>query len=106
MSNQVRYSPGFCKRILDFLHAEFGDTSKEIGQKAGVKESQVSLVRRGERSLSLDKLLNLEASYGVPLPLLIVMAHGTEDPNFEFAEDYGNLKTLLQDYYIKLKKRI
>ncbi len=60
-------------RVVQYLHGQ-GMTLKEIGSLMDVKESFISRVRTGERSLTLDHLTKLEKALGTSLPAILVHA--------------------------------
>ncbi len=49
-------------------------TLKEIGALMGLKESFISRVRNGQRSLTLEHLARLEDALGKSLPAILVHA--------------------------------
>ncbi len=60
-------------RIVKHLHAQ-GMTLKEIGALMGLKESFISRVGKGQRSLTLEHLTRLEDALGKSLPAILVHA--------------------------------
>lgn len=56
---------------LTLLHEEHGWSLERVSRGAGLSESQVLAIERGERDIPLDAVLNLARAFGKPLRELI-----------------------------------
>jgi transcriptional regulator with XRE-family HTH domain len=59
---------------LTMLHEEHGWSLERVSRSAGLSESQVLAIERGERAMPLDAVLNLARAFGKPLRELIGLA--------------------------------
>lgn len=66
-------------RSIQTLRKRRGLTQRELAARAGVDQSYVSLLERGERIPNMDVLETLARELGTPLALLVLLASDTED---------------------------
>jgi len=80
--------------VVQYLHGQ-GMTLKEIGSLMDVKESFISRVRKGERSLTLEHLTKLEQALGKPLPAILVHATPLDSVSKEMRPVYAAFDNFL-----------
>lgn len=68
----------------------------EISTMAGLSESFLSHIGKGERTFKLEHLLRLEKALGEPLPLLLLEATDEDSLTEEMRELYRSLRDLLK----------
>ena len=62
---------------------------------AGVSESYVSLVKKGSRNFTVDRLQKLEESLNLPLPLLLLESIDITKVPSELQAKYNELRQIL-----------
>ena len=80
--------------IVKYLRT--GRKLKEISELAGLSESFISHIGKGERAFKLEHLLKLEKALGEPLPLLLLKATDADSLTEEMRELYQPLHEFLE----------
>lgn len=88
-------APTISAKIIRQLQQD-GMTLKQIGELIGRSESFISLVGKGKRSLTINRLLAIEKALGKPLPLMILEA-SKECLSGEMKHQYETLYKILKE---------
>ena len=91
----TQISSGLSSDIVKYLQQN-SRTLKQIGKLAGLSESFISRVGKGERSFTIKHLLKLEKAVGQPLPLLLIEATKEDSLTGEMRELYRSLRKSLE----------
>jgi len=91
----TQISSGLSSDIVKHLRRD-GKTLKEIGKLAGLSESFISRVGKGERSFTVKHLLKLEKALKQPLPLLIIEVTKDDSLSGKMRELYRSLRKSLE----------
>ena len=81
--------------IVNFLRDTYGDNLRQIGEKIGVCESMVCLVANGNRSLTIERLFDIERAYDIALPKLVLKA-----------ADLGDLSPEVRETYVQFRRAV
>lgn len=93
--NNVAIRRSLSAKVVKYLRNEEGKTLKQIGKSAGLSESYLSRVSRGERNFRLDHLIKLAKSLRKPLPLLLLDATNKTSLSKDKRKLYDSLRQLL-----------
>jgi transcriptional regulator with XRE-family HTH domain len=85
-------SPSVSKKIILHLVENKGIAGTQIAKWIGSSRSFVSHVKRGEKNLTIDKLLKLEEGLKQPLPLLFMDVVEKESMSKELKDKYKSLQ--------------
>ncbi len=93
------------KDIIVLLRSQ-GMTLKGIGKLIGCTESFISMVGKGQRSLTIDHLAMLEKKLGKPLPILLLESIDPKKVNKQLKPLYSQLVSLVTgDAVVKARKK-
>ncbi len=97
MKSKSKVKHELSKNIVNYLHDTFGENYRQIGEKIDLSESFMSLVRHGERNLTLDHLLRIESVYETPLPTILIQAIKDKNIPEELREGYELLREIVME---------
>ena len=95
--NRKEVSETLSAGIIQMLRQE-GKTLKAIGELMGLSESAISLVNKGKRNLTIDRLQLLEKNLNRPLPKILLQTIDLEAVPPDMQKSYRALKRALVDF--------
>jgi len=101
-------STKFSANVVGYFNGKLNFSLKEIGDCIGQKRAFVSMVKKGERSLTIEHLFALQNAVNEPLPVLIYEALEEQTPapiKERNADLYNLLKSLSEPLLDAAKAR-